>query len=49
MGASSEIGEETTKKLAQERAKLVIAVRREDCLKNLFLFVVNIKRWFSIN
>ncbi len=29
MGASSRIGEATTKKLAQEGAKLVIAARRE--------------------
>ncbi|AZV43290.1 hypothetical protein [Peribacillus asahii] len=43
-GTSSGIGEETTKKLAQERAKLIIVARCEDCLKNLFLFVVNTKR-----
>ncbi|WP_424767864.1 SDR family NAD(P)-dependent oxidoreductase [Paenibacillus sp. sgz302251] len=35
MGASSGIGEATTKKLAQEGAKLVISARREDCLKAL--------------
>lgn len=35
MGASSGIGEATTKKLAQEGAKLVIAARREDRLKTL--------------
>lgn len=35
MGASSGIGEETTKKLSQEGAKLVIAARREDRLKAL--------------
>lgn len=35
MGASSGIGEATTKKLAQEGAKLVIAARREDRLKSL--------------
>jgi NADP-dependent 3-hydroxy acid dehydrogenase YdfG len=35
MGASSGIGEATTKKLAQEGAKLVIAARREDRLKDL--------------
>lgn len=35
MGASSGIGEATTKKLALEGAKLVIATRREDRLKAL--------------
>ncbi|MEH7314024.1 SDR family oxidoreductase [Priestia megaterium] len=35
MGASSGIGEATTKKLVQEGAKLVIAARREDRLKTL--------------
>ncbi|MES5261667.1 SDR family oxidoreductase [Priestia megaterium] len=35
MGASSGIGEATTKKLAQEGAKVVIAARREDRLKAL--------------
>lgn len=35
MGASSGIGEETTKRLAQDGAKLVIAARREERLKAL--------------
>lgn len=35
MGASSGIGEATTKKLAKEGAKIVIAARREDRLKSL--------------
>lgn len=35
IGISSGIGEATTKKLAQEGAKLVITARREDRLKNL--------------
>ncbi len=35
MGASSGIGEATTKKLAQEGAKLVIAARREDHLQGV--------------
>ena len=41
MGASSGIGEATTKKLAQEGAKLVIAARREDRLKALVESIPN--------
>ncbi|PMC39292.1 oxidoreductase [Bacillus sp. UMB0899] len=39
MGASSGIGEATTKKLAQEGAKLVIAARRKERLKELVEFL----------
>ncbi|OBZ11967.1 oxidoreductase [Bacillus sp. FJAT-27264] len=41
MGASSGIGEATTRKLAQEGAKLVIAARREDRLKTLIESIPN--------
>lgn len=41
MGASSGIGEATTKKLVQEGAKLVIAARREDRLKALVESIPN--------
>ncbi|OKP97974.1 SDR family oxidoreductase [Paenibacillus sp. P46E] len=43
MGASSGIGEATTKKLAQEGAKLVIAARREDRLKSLVESLPNVE------
>lgn len=35
MGASSDIGEATAKLLAKEGAKLVLAARREDKLKDI--------------
>lgn len=43
MGASSGIGEATTKKLAQEGAKLVIAARRDDRLKSLVESLPNVE------
>lgn len=48
MGASSGIGEATTKKLAQEGARLVIAARREDRLKSLVESLPNVEISFLV-
>ncbi|HHQ8914724.1 TPA: SDR family oxidoreductase [Bacillus cereus] len=48
MGASSGIGEATTKKLAQEGAKLVIAARREDRLKSLVESLLNAEISYAV-
>lgn len=48
MGASSGIGEATTKKLAQEGAKLVIAARREDRLKSLVESLPNTEITYAV-
>lgn len=48
MGASSGIGESTTKKLAQEGAKIVIAARREDRLKALVESIPNVDISYAV-
>ncbi|WP_121613767.1 SDR family oxidoreductase [Mesobacillus foraminis] len=48
MGASSGIGEATTRKLAEEGVKLVIAARREDRLKTLVESLPNAKISYAV-